>query len=76
MIDWAHESVSGHHAEVIGLDDAGVRVRVYGDNGIVEEGGARHGPGSEFTWRTGDALVLGTAADGEPACTLTLMRVS
>jgi hypothetical protein len=76
VVDWAHASVSGHHAQIEGADEEGVRVRVLGDNGLTVEGGARHGAGSEFAWRTGDTLVLGQAAGDEPACTLTLVRVS
>ena len=76
VVDWAHESVSGHHAEIVGIDDAGVRVRVHGDNGVRVEGGAQHAPGSEFDWRVGETLVLGRAAGDEPACTLTLARAS
>ena len=76
VVDWAHESVSGHHAEIVGIDDGGVRMRVLGDNGVRVEGGAQHGPGSEFAWRAGETLVLGRAVGGEPACTLTLTRGS
>jgi len=76
VIDWAHESVSGHHAEIVGTDEAGARVRVQGDNGVQVEGGPQHAPGSEFVWRAGETLVLGRAVDGEPSCTLTLARAS
>jgi hypothetical protein len=74
VVDWAHASVSGHHAEIAGIDEDGVRVRVLGDNGVHVEGGARHGTGSEFAWRTGETIVLGQAAGDEPACMLTLVR--
>jgi hypothetical protein len=76
VVDWAHESVSGHHAEIVGIDDGGVRVRVLGDNGVRVEGGAQHAAGSEFAWRAGETLVLGRAVGDEPACTLTLTRGS
>jgi hypothetical protein len=74
VVDWAHASVSGHHAEIAGADEGGVRVRVLGDNGLTVEGGAQHGAGSEFAWRTGETIVLGQAVGDEPACTLTLVR--
>jgi pSer/pThr/pTyr-binding forkhead associated (FHA) protein len=76
VVDWAHESVSGHHAEIVGTDESGARVRVHGDNGVRIEGGEQHAPGSEFVWRAGEALVLGRAVDGEPSCMLTLARAS
>ena len=76
VVDWAHESVSGHHAEVTAVEEAGVRVRVHGDNGVRVQGGARHAPGSEFAWLDGETLVLGGGEDGGPACTLTLARAS
>jgi len=76
VVDWAHESVSGHHADVTAVEEAGVRVRVHGDNGVRVQGGARHAPGSEFAWLDGETLVLGGGEDGEPACTLTLARAS
>jgi len=74
VIDWAHESVSGAHAEVVAVEEAGVRVRVHGDNGVRVEGAAQHAPGSEFAWIPGETLVLGRVEEGEPACTLTLLR--
>jgi FHA domain len=74
VIDWAHESVSGHHAEVTAAEEAGVRVRVHGDNGVQVAGGPHHPSGSEFAWLAGETLVLGRGDDGEPACTLTLAR--
>ena len=74
VVDWAHESVSGHHAEVLGVEESGVRVRVHGDNGVRVQGGAHHAAGSEFAWLDGETLVLGREEEGEPACTLTLVR--
>jgi pSer/pThr/pTyr-binding forkhead associated (FHA) protein len=76
VVDWAHESVSGHHAEIVGVEEAGVRVRVHGDNGVRLAGGEQHGAGSEFTWKVGQTLVLGHPVDAEPACTLTLAHAS
>ena len=76
VVDWAHESVSGHHAEIVGIEDDGVRLRVHGDNGVHVAGGAQHGPGSEFSWRAGETLALGRAVGDEPACTLTLAHGS
>ena len=76
VVDWAHESVSGHHAEIVGVDEAAVQLRVHGDNGVRVEGGAEHAAGSEFRWNVGETLVLGHPGDGEPACTLTLAHAS
>ena len=40
VIDWAHEGVSGHHIDIVEIDEAGVTVVVHGDNGITIAGAA------------------------------------
>jgi hypothetical protein len=74
VIDWAHASVSGHHAEITASHSDGVRVRVHGDNGVHAEGGVQHPAGGEFDWRAGETIVLGQAVGDEPVCSLTLVR--
>jgi hypothetical protein len=70
VIDWAHAEVSGHHFEIVAIDDAGARVAVHGDNGVVVNGIA-YGPGAEFRWKAGETLELAHGS-GRPACALTL----
>ena len=53
VIDWAHEDVSGHHVDIVALDEAGVTVVVHGDNGVTVDGDRSHGPGAEFRWKAG-----------------------
>ena len=73
MIDWAHEDVSGHHVDIVELDDAGAKVAVHGDNG-VSVAGVAHAPGTQFRWRAGETMVVGRAVARQPECTLTLAR--
>jgi hypothetical protein len=73
IVDRVHDSVSGRHLEVLGLDDDGARLVVHGDNGIVV-GGVPHACGSRLTWKPGELLVLGASAGDPRACTLTLSR--
>lgn len=73
-VDRAHESVSGHHLDIVALDPdgAGAELRVLGTNGVTLDGVA-HGPG-RLRWRPGQVLQLGRPAPGEPPCTLELER--
>jgi hypothetical protein len=71
IIDWAHEDVSGHHVDLVELDESGAKVVVHGDNG-VNVGGIHHPQGSQFGWRAGETMRLGRTSAGEPECTLTL----
>ena len=73
VIDWAHEDVSGHHVDVIELDESGAKVVVHGDNG-VNVAGITHPQGSQFRWQAGETMRLGRTNASEPECTLTLTR--
>jgi pSer/pThr/pTyr-binding forkhead associated (FHA) protein len=73
VVDSAHAEVSGKHVEIVSIDDTGAGVRVLGDNGVSVDGTVQ-GPGTRFTWRAGETLVLGDAGGRAPACTLTLAR--
>ena len=72
-IDWAHDDVSGHHVDILDVDEAGARVIVHGDNG-VSVGGVAHPAGARFRWNVGEKMILGTAPDRERECTLVLTR--
>lgn len=71
VVDRQHESVSGHHLDIVEFDRDGVQVLVHGDNGVVVAGHA-HTPGSRFAWRSGECMVLGASPNDHPTCTLTL----
>jgi pSer/pThr/pTyr-binding forkhead associated (FHA) protein len=71
VIDRIHEAVSGHHLDIVDVDDAGAQVVVHGDNGVVVEG-VPYPAGARFRWKIGDTMVLGP--HGEPECTLMLSR--
>jgi hypothetical protein len=73
VIDRIHETVSGHHMDIVDVDASSAQVIVQGDNGVVVEGVA-YPPGARFRWKVGDTMVLGPALHGEPECTLTLSR--
>ena len=73
VIDWTHEDVSGHHVDLIELDDSGAKVVVHGDNG-VNVAGITHPQGSQFRWQAGETMRLGSTSAGHPECTLTLTR--
>jgi pSer/pThr/pTyr-binding forkhead associated (FHA) protein len=74
VIDWAHEGVSGHHLEISAIDESGVTVEIYGDNG-VSIGATSYSQGAHLTWSPGEAMILGRPAGREPECRLTLARV-
>ena len=73
VIDWAHDDVSGHHVDIVELDEGGAKVVVHGDNGVTVAG-ATHPQGSHFRWQAGETMRLGRTNAGEPECTLTLSR--
>jgi pSer/pThr/pTyr-binding forkhead associated (FHA) protein len=73
VVDWAHEGVSGHHLAISAMDDAGVTVDVYGDNGI-SVGGNAYPRGAQVRWKPGEAMTLGRKVGNEPECRLTLAR--
>ena len=73
IIDRAHAEVSGHHLEIVALDEQGASVLVQGDNGVTLDGNP-HGTGDRFHWNFGETLTLGSDADEASACTLTLSR--
>ena len=73
VVDRRHEGVSGHHLEIVGLDESGAQVVVHGDNGVLIEG-VLHSSGARIRWKTGETMVLGASADDHPTCTLTLAR--
>ena len=71
VIDRRHEGVSGHHLDIIDLDDDGRQVEVHGDNGVLLDG-VHHGPGARLHWMPGQTLVLGGSPHDVPTCQLTL----
>jgi len=73
VVDRRHDGVSGHHLDVVGLDDDGADLVVHGDNGISIDG-VRHPAGAHCRWQVGATMVLGATADDQPACTLQLAR--
>ena len=73
VIDWVHEDVSGHHVDIVELDEGGAKVVVHGDNG-VSVAGVAHAQGSQFRWQQGETMRLGRALDRERECTLTLSQ--
>jgi pSer/pThr/pTyr-binding forkhead associated (FHA) protein len=73
VIDWAHEGVSGHHADITEIDDEGVTVIVRGDNGVSCKGKS-YPPGARLRWQPGDSITLGRTIGSEPQCHLTLSR--
>jgi hypothetical protein len=73
VIDWAHEGVSGHHIDIGEIDEAGVTVVVYGDNGVTLAG-TSYAPGARMHWKPGESMTLGRVVGHEPECRLTLAR--
>ena len=71
VIDWAHAEVSGHHFEIVGIDGAGAKVVVHGDNGVLVNG-TSYGPGTEFRWKAGESIELSPDVGQAGACVLTL----
>ena len=75
VVDWAHESVSGHHVDVVDASASGASVVVHGDNGVTV-GSVAHPPGSRFEWKVGETMLLGRNGHDEPSCSLTLSRAT
>jgi hypothetical protein len=70
-IDWAHEGVSGHHLDIVAIDEAGATLVVHGDNG-VRLAGTSYAPGARIRWKPGESIALGHIIGREPECELTL----
>ncbi|MEP7059065.1 MAG: hypothetical protein ABI809_14970, partial [Caldimonas sp.] len=68
-----HEGVSGHHLDIVELDESGAEIEVHGDNGVLIEG-VPHASGARLRWHLGETMVLGASAHDDPTCTLTLTR--
>ena len=75
VVDRRHEAVSGHHLDIVGLDESGAQLVVHGDNGVLIEG-VLHAAGAHIRWKTGETMVLGASAENHPTCTLMLARAS
>ena len=73
VVDWAHAGVSGRHLAISAIDDGGVTVEVYGDNGVTVAGAA-HPQGARLLWKPGEPMTLGRSIGREPECRLTLTR--
>jgi hypothetical protein len=73
VVDWAHAGVSGRHLAISAIDDGGVTVEVYGDNGITV-GGTAHPQGARLRWKPGEPMILGRSVGTEPECRLLLTR--
>jgi hypothetical protein len=74
VVDWAHESVSGRHLAISAIDEHGVTVEIYGDNG-VSVAGTSYPQGAQLQWRPGEPMTLGRTIGNEPECRLTLERL-
>jgi len=73
VIGRAHELVSGHHLDIVSIDEHGAQVLVHGDNGVIVDG-MPYAPGSRLQWKAGQTMVLGAAQPDGPICSLTLSR--
>src|SRR5437773_10654403 len=73
VIDWAHEGVSGHHIDIVEIDETGVTVVVHGDNGVTMAG-TSYPPGARLRWKAGESMALGRIIGHEPECRLSLSR--
>lgn len=74
VVDWTHEGVSGRHLAISAIDEHGVTVEVYGDNG-VSVAGTTYPQGAQLRWKAGEAMTLGRTIGSEPECRLTLERL-
>jgi len=72
-VDWAHEGVSGHHIDIVAIDETGATVVIHGDNG-VRLAGASYPPGTRLKWKSGESIALGRVIGREPECELTLSQ--
>jgi hypothetical protein len=73
VVGRVHELVSGHHLDIIDIDETGAQVLVHGDNGVVVDGIA-HSAGTHFVWKIGQTMLLGAAQQPGPQCSLALSR--
>jgi pSer/pThr/pTyr-binding forkhead associated (FHA) protein len=71
VIDRRHDGVSGHHFDIVEIEEHMAYVLVHGDNGVLLDG-VRYGPGDRLCWHAGQTMVLGESALDEAACTLVL----
>ena len=71
VIDRQHDSVSGHHLDILEIDPQSALVLVHGDNGVLLDG-QHHGPGTRVCWHAGTSMVLGASTFDPAACTLVL----
>ncbi|HET9646324.1 MAG TPA: FHA domain-containing protein [Burkholderiaceae bacterium] len=74
VIDRRHDAVSGHHLDIVALDEGSAQVVVHGDNGVIVDG-MPYASGACLQWKPGQAMVLGASADDAGACTLMLQRL-
>jgi FHA domain-containing protein len=75
VIDAEHEDVSGHHFDIVAVDESGASVVVHGDNGVRVNGKA-HKAGARFRWKADETLILGRDAGAASSCALTLSRAT
>jgi len=73
VVDRQHEGVSGHHLDIVELDETAALVLVHGDNGVVVDG-VPHAAGARLHWKPGQTMVLGASPDDHPTCRLMLAR--
>jgi len=73
VVDRRHDGVSGHHLDIVEMDESGAEVVVHGDNGVLVNG-VRHTVGTRLHWQAGETMVLGASLADHPTCTLTLVR--
>jgi hypothetical protein len=73
VIGRAHEMVSGHHLDIVAVDESGVQLQVHGHNGVLLDGEA-HAAGACVRWHPGQTLVLGPILPEGRACALSLAR--
>ena len=71
VVDRVHEAVSGHHLDIVAVDESGADVVVHGDNGVVIDG-VLYPAGSRLRWKPGQTMVLGAGLHDHPACELVL----
>jgi hypothetical protein len=73
VVDRRHDGVSGHHVDIVEIDESGCRGVVHGDNGVLIEG-VHHPAGAAFAWEPGQTMRLGASVEESPGCTLSLTR--
>jgi pSer/pThr/pTyr-binding forkhead associated (FHA) protein len=72
VVDRSHEGVSGHHLDIVEIDEkGGCTVVVHGDNGVTIDG-VPHSPGARERWLPGQRLVLGDGSAAAVPCVLEL----